>query len=246
MFDSQEQSDASQKQQRDFDDLNLEMSGQDVGRIQRFFGEGETRSPEAKRKKAEKEQAQQRLVDLLTNPIYKAKYNQAWSVLIAAETAVAKAYDQVDTEIINAKGVVTDMSDRAARLIDGSLVFRDENGDVRYADGAKVNAEDAASIVWTGNEPSFEEYSAATLRLSDLEASRRDVERYETDVLGDARDKLSDQDNAQSLGELDAMIKRIQISNPIALSLETESANSVSVALETTASITLPSIQIGN
>lgn len=203
-----------QKQQRDFDDLNLEMAGQDVGRIQRFFGEGETRSPEAKRKKAEKEQAQQRLVDLLTNPIYKAKHDQAWSVLIAAETAVAKAYDQVDTEIINTREVVADMSDRAARLVDGSLVFRDENGDVRYADGAKVDADDAASIVWTGNEPSFEEYSAAMLRLADLEASRRDVERFETDVLGDARDKLSDQDNAQSLGELDGIISNMTDSAP--------------------------------
>lgn len=171
--------------------------------MKRFLGAGDDRSPEEKRKKREREQQRQMLAELLFDPVYKAKYDLAWSTLRKAENAVASAFDRLDQNILAAQTILRDMEQRAARLPGGDLVFRDQNDVVRYGNGDAVEDNIAETIVWSGAEPSFEEYRAGSDRLAVLETDRRTVERYETNVLGDARDRLSDETNPTSLEGLD-------------------------------------------
>lgn len=234
------------KRQADWDDLQNELAGNETGRMKRFLGPGDDRSPEAKRKKRERDLHRQMLADLLLDPVYKAKYDLAWSTLRKAEGAVVSALDRIDRDIVKAKSKLDDMEDRAARVPGGDLVFRDQNGIVRYANGDVVADDLAATILWSGNEPSFEDYRDMSEHLSALQAQRRDVEAYETDVLGHARDRLGDENDPLSMEELDAMVERIQLNSPTALGKMADASSPVMPAAESVASISVPVIMIGN
>ncbi|QBF32338.1 hypothetical protein CFI11_14105 [Thalassococcus sp. S3] len=202
------------KRQRDFDDLQHELTGRDVGRISRFLAEGDVRSPEAKRKKAEREHMRRSLSMLLDDPIYRARYDRAMDVLRSAEQAVDQAQDSLGRMIRAAQIDISSMENRAARLPDGTLVFRDATGTVRSADGTRIESDLAATILWTGQEPSFEEYRAAQQHLEELHISQDDIRNYEVNVLGSARNRLMDEDNPPSFEELDDIMKDIEAEMP--------------------------------
>ena len=209
-----EKSDIADRRQRDFDDLQNEATGRDVGRISRFLAEGDARSAEAKRRKAEREQTRRSLALLLEDPIYRARYETTWDALRQAEMASDRALDHLAEKITHAASALQDMKDDAARLPDGTMVFRDETGMVRRADGSAIGETLAATILWDGNEPSYEDYVAARERLASLEDAQRSVERYQTDVLGAARERLDDEDNPPSLEGLDAILGDIEARMP--------------------------------
>ena len=199
---------------RDFDDLQNELAGRETGRQERFFP-GDERSASAERKKQGSEQAFRSMLDmLLADPVYRARYEQVMTRLREAEQATEAALDRISNLIGETEDAVRDMEDRAAKLPDGTMVFRDANGVVRRADGSVVEAYLVDTILWSGNEPSYEDYRAQQDRLADLEESRAEVERYRDDVLGPARDRITDASNPPSLDELDAIMDDIENEMP--------------------------------
>ena len=209
-----EKSDIADRRQRDFDDLQNEATGRDVGRISRFLAEGDARSAEAKRRTAEREQTRRSLALLLEDPIYRARYETTWDALRQAEMASDRALDHLTEQITHATSALQQMEDGAARLPDGTMVFRDETGMVRRADGTAIGETLTATILWDGHEPSYEDYVAARERLASLEDAQRSVERYQTDVVGAARERLDDEENPPSLEELDAILGNIEARMP--------------------------------
>lgn len=224
---------------QDFDDLQNELAGRETGRQERFFP-GDERSPKDQRRKQESEQAVRTALDaLLADPVYRARHDEAMSRLRDAEQATEAALDRIARMIGETEDAIRDMEDRAARLPDGTLVFRDAGGVVRRADGSVVDAYLVDTIIWTGNEPSYEDYRAQQDRLAGLEESRVDVERYRDDVLGPARDRLTDHDNPPSLGELDDIIADIESEMPSALRDDTPLAETPDVEA---GQITMPTL----
>lgn len=202
------------KRQRDFEDLQNELAGRETGRQERFFV-GDDHSPREERKKQGQEQAFRSMLDaLLADPIYRARYSEVINRLREAEQATEAALDRISQMIAETEGTIRDMEDRAARLPDGTLVFRDANGVVRRADGSVVEAYLVDTILWTGNEPSYEDYRAQHERIADLEEARTEVERYRDDVLGPARDRMTDESNPPSLEGLDEIMDSIETNMP--------------------------------
>lgn len=202
------------KRQRDFDDLQNELAGRETGRQERFFV-GDDGSPREERKKQGQEQAVRSMLDaLLADPIYRARYGEVMNRLREAEQATEAALDRISRMMAETQDTIRGMEDQAARLPDGTLVFRDANGVVRRADGSVVEAHLVDTILWTGNEPSYEDYRAQRERLADLEEARTEVERYRDDVLGPARDRVTDEDNPPSLDDLDDIMEDIETSMP--------------------------------
>ncbi|MEM6890780.1 MAG: hypothetical protein AAGA74_16220 [Pseudomonadota bacterium] len=78
------------RQRRDAEDLNNEIAGRDVGRRARFLN-AEARSPEAERKKREARAFHNRLLEMLNDPIYRAKYERVLQILSDAEQATQSA-----------------------------------------------------------------------------------------------------------------------------------------------------------
>lgn len=198
---------------RDTEDLNNEIAGRDVGRRARFLN-ADARSPEAERKKREARAFQNLLMELLNDPIYRAKYEGVLQALSDAEQATQAAIDALTDQIEAAQAGLTDMIDNAARLPDGTRVFRDENGVVRREDGTVVEDYLADTILWTGNEPSFEDVQNARDRIDGLLGQLDAVHGYENDVLGPARDRITDPDNPPSADDLDGIMDDIQNSMP--------------------------------
>lgn len=199
---SSDEKDLIARQRQEFDDLQNEIAGRSTGRRTRFLPDGPG-SEEAKRREREARAFQTRLAELLADPIYRAKYETTLNILRDAERAVDAALAQIDTDLVAAQAHLDDLQDRAARLPDGSRVYKDGDGNVRREDGSLVDDVLVDTIIWTGNEPSFEDYRAATDRIDALERDKDAVEGYQNDVLGPSRDRLTDDDNPPDLGQLD-------------------------------------------
>lgn len=202
------------KRRQDSDDFQNELAGRETGRQQRFFPDDD-RSPRAERKKQGSEQAFRSMLDMLmADPVYRARYEQVMTRLREAEQATEAALDRISDLIAETEDTLQDMEDRAARLPDGTMVVRDANGVVRRADGSVVEAYLVETILWTGNQPSYENYRAQQDRLAGLEESRDEVERYRDDVLGPARDLVTDASDPPSLDELDTIMDDIEARMP--------------------------------
>lgn len=197
------------RRREDVEDLQNEIAGRETGRRARFLPNG-PRSEEAERKKREERAFQTRLAELLADPIYRAKYETAIRVLNSAEQATEAALAQIDIDLAAAHDNLRDIQDRAARLPDGTRVYRDADGNIRREDGSLVDAVLVDTILWTGDEPSFEAYRDAVGTIEELERAQKEVEGYRDRILGPSRDRIMDEDNPPSSDELDQIIERLE------------------------------------
>jgi hypothetical protein len=78
------------RQRRDVEDLNNEIAGRDVGRRARFLS-GERSTTETERKNREARAFQNRLLELLDDPVYRAKYEIVMTTLNDADRATEAA-----------------------------------------------------------------------------------------------------------------------------------------------------------
>lgn len=229
------------RKRQDVEDLDNEIAGRDVGRRARFLG-GKTRSDEIEQKRREERAFQNRLLELLNDPIYRAKYLQVMHTLTDAERATEAALANIDKNIARLLGEISAMEDRAARLPDGSLVFRDANGIVRRANGIVVEDDLAATILWRGNEPSYEGYRKRQNDLAAYLEQRSEVEDYLNNVLGPARDHLTDPDDPPSLRDLDDIEDSILQTMPSAVSSHMPGPVDQTVEVERSATVVLPKL----
>lgn len=210
---TREQKELAAAQRQEFDDLQNEIAGRETGRRARFLKDGPG-SETAKEKERDARRALKRLAELLNDPVYRAKYDGVMTALQDAERAIETALERITREIDAVGDDIANMQDRAARLPDGTRVYRDVDGNLHREDGSEVDDVLAATIVWSGNEPSYEDYRRARDRLDALLKEKTQAEIYRDDVLGPARDKITDPENPPSLGELDGILDNIQSAMP--------------------------------
>lgn len=207
--------------------------------MRRFLAEGDL-TPEDARKKAAKERFT-RLMQLLMDPGYRALHAAAMQALGAAERTADRVLTRLEIEIAQAEGVLGRMRDMAARLPDGTRVFRDAAGVVRREDGSTVDAVLAETILWRDDEPACEDVAAAQARLTALQEARDEVLIYQNEVLGPARDRMTDEDDPPSEEELQNIMDGLARHMPAAVRAEQGSpAPEAAAAAAPTASITLP------
>lgn len=211
-----EDKDLEDRKRQAAEDLNNEIAGRSVGRRARFLGDGHG-ALGRERKEREERSFRTRLLAMLSDPVYRAKYESVMRALERAERATEAALVGLMEQIDAAQEALRDIEERAARLPDGSYVFRDAHGKVRRADGTVVQEDLAATVLWTGDEPSFEEYVAQRTALEFLEQQRDETQGYQNDVLGDARHRLSDEDDPPTLDELNSINTRIETHMPDAV-----------------------------
>ena len=204
-FDLIEANAADRRKAQDFDDYNLELSDAEVGRTPRFLG-GLNRS-RIKEEQKKKDQANlQTMLDLmLMDAEYRQLYNGALDRLRELEDLTEQALVDAQQQLSEADTVLDNILDRAAKM-DGTLVFMDANGLVWTQFDQRVKTSDAEAIEWIGNEPSREEFVGARDYSQQIQQHIHSLRKYQTDVLGSARDKLADSDNPLSKEELRDLI----------------------------------------
>jgi multidrug efflux pump subunit AcrA (membrane-fusion protein) len=194
---------------RDFDDLQNEMAGRDVGRISRFLGADAKEAKGYEKREARKDAALSALqAMMLENPAYAALFEETQTALSDAQTRLDALLEKVQAQIEQTRNSIDDNLDRAASLPDGTKVFKDVKGDVRTQDGAVVAAELAATIIWYGDEPSYEGFQADNERLERLNAIESDIRSGQAEI-GDMQAAMEDESHAETSDELEGFKERM-------------------------------------
>ncbi|WP_299283273.1 hypothetical protein [uncultured Tateyamaria sp.] len=233
-------SNATTKKQRDFDDLQNEISGADTGRMRKFLSPDDDRTPEGKRRKAERDRTNRTLEELMRDPEYAALYTEFGDRLITAERDADTALAKIERQLETAQQVVSDLEARAARDPSGKQVFQYADGRVVYADGSDVELDIAEGIVWPDTAPSAEDYFAAKSRVQSLQDQYAEWDVYRHDVLGDMRNRYGDDDAPMSMDDLKRDLDRIERLNPANVSLAQDTKAIDAPAVETAAAIAVP------
>lgn len=187
--------------QRDFDDLQREVAGVEVGRITRFLPEGARGQDAVEKRKAERAEMLTRLQQMMRDPEYAALYNDTTNRLREAQNALDGMREQAQRLLDEQNEAIARIDARAARDADGRAVFKDRNGGVRYADGELVSEEAAAAIVWRGDEPGFEEREAHAQHYARIEGVLFDIDAGQAEI-GEMQERLEDEKNPVSTPEM--------------------------------------------
>ena len=195
--------------QQNLDDLNNELRGTDVGRMSRFLSPEvrDITNGDRKRDKDLKDVIHQTMLDLLLmDDDYRQLYDDAMDRLRNLEDATQRALDEALIEQSKSQEQLRETLERAA-MLDGQRVFKDARGRVWTEHDQRVKQSDADRIEWKGNEPSREDYQADRANADASQRRVDDIRAYQTDTLGDARDRLTDKDNPLTKDELKGLIE---------------------------------------
>ncbi|AQZ50871.1 hypothetical protein [Martelella mediterranea] len=142
-------SEAQKRSQQDFDDLQNEVAGRDVGRIERFLnGEGNHPNSEKQRRKAREEQLS-RFMMLMSDPVYAKLYDDWGKKLNETRQFLDDARDQLAAFRARIEAERLDIDSRAVRLPDGTLAYRGEDDRAYNRDGTLSDNPDAQDIIWS-------------------------------------------------------------------------------------------------
>lgn len=208
------------RRKQDFDDLQNESAGRVTGRMRRFLTR-EERVLEARRKEKIRQDMRTLLQIALEDPGYLAAYDRVADALMQAQTAIDQILMGISLAISDAQQELDELEHRAAHLPDGTRVYRDANGTVRRADGSVVDDTLSDTILWSGDEPGFEEFQTTSTRLEQLEADRQDVLDYQNNIVGPAQAQMEDPDNPPSLDALNTVLKNLDNHAPEAIKATT-------------------------
>lgn len=198
-----------QKRQQDLDDLNNEMAGRDVGRQHRFLHDRDPQSIEER--KREDKHRHDMLMQMMRDAEYAAAYQRAWDALDNAQDALSEALIENAEQTERLAEALDAITDQAARLPDGSPVFRAADGSLRDADGNRLRSDALpASLTIPEDAPSYEDYASARDALHGARMRGQELARIQTEVIDPARDRMNDRDNPPNAAELDAIEARMR------------------------------------
>lgn len=221
-FDKILDSQAEKRRLQNFDDLQNEMAGVDVGRIGRFL------SPEARaiilNKRNGKVSGSMTALDLmlLNDPAYADIYNNAMDFLSKAERATEQKLIKLETQLSNSQAALKSILENTASLHDGRKVFQDTEGLVWDEHQNPVDETIANKINWNGSEPNYNTYLKHQKHIEDLKESIHNVRVYQIDILGKARDDLTDRDDPKSIEDIKVIKERMHELAPTSLRSELE------------------------
>jgi len=178
-----------QKRQQDIDDLNNEMAGRDVGRQRRFLHD---RDPQyIEERKREDKHRHDMLMQMMRDAEYAAAYQRAWDALDNAQDALSEALLENAEETERLAEALDAIEGQAARLPDGSPVFRAADGSLRDADGNRLRSDALpASLTIPEDAPSYEDYASARDALHSARMRGQELARIQTEVIDPARDRV--------------------------------------------------------
>jgi hypothetical protein len=203
--------------QEELDALQDEIAGRGASRQSRL---GRTREESEARRSGRTsnigQYANQLQMLLATDPEYRAAYETTLDVLTEAESEADQKITDLEAAIQEQNEQLDALTRRAAALPDGTKGFRAADGTVWTEDGQDVSHL-ATHIEWKGHEPSWEDYVRQREKAAELQTQLDAWRHYQVDVLGGARERLSDPDNPPSKDELDEIMRDIKDKAPSAL-----------------------------
>lgn len=240
---------ASRTREDDRRDYERELAGIDIGREARFHGtefveerrQGRSGASSAQRS-AQQQYASRLQMLLATNPGYAKLYNDTMDDLGDAEAATDRAIAKAQKALQEAQQQLEQTLNRAAKLSDGTRVFRDARGNIWNEHGQRVSEEHAAGIEWRGDEPAYEQFSEESESVNDRLTRLEALQGYRVDTLGGIRDRMTDQENPPSVDDIDRFKRDIQEHAPPEVRAEMLESQAVIPTQSVTASLDVPKL----
>lgn len=248
-FDKIESAAADQRRQQDIDDLNHELSGNDVGRTARFL------SPEVRERLLAQKQgkpsktASALEMALMSNPAYAAIHKAAVDETRAAQHNVQAFQDDVEVALSEARADIAHMLDEAVTLPDGRKAFMGEDGIAWTMESERVDEAITAGIDWS-KRPKHDAFQELLAREEALENASQQG-RQLSNRLGEIHNELSDEDeppSAEAIENYRAEIEAIEAelnSSADELNIKTENTsieNDVAPDIATLNQSTVPTL----
>jgi len=198
------------------DDHNAESSETKAGRIYTSGVTDPNRRHDAREQRNRRADAQlTALQSLMSDPEYAALYTETVAAVTQAQIAAEAAMTTALETLQQSEDDLTDLQDNAAQLApSGERVYRDQEGNVYTEDGRKLSEQEAESVVFPEDAPSYEEY---LVQKKAVQEARERVEaiRIYQDRLGGYQDRLNDPDNPFTPDELQDIQRDIETSSPL-------------------------------
>lgn len=232
-----------QQKRRDHDDLQNEYAGRETGRMQRFLTR-EDRLDDQRHKEKKQRETRTLLELLMASPAYRHQFEKVTIALSNAQAAADDALSYLEDAIASAESALTELQEDAARLPDGTRVYRDADGVVRREDGTAVDDVLAATILWRGDEPGFEEFRASRGVLTALQAEHEDVLRFQNTVLGPSHDALNNPNDPPTFEELQEILEGVHAEMPAAVKDHMPaSTDTAPTTTESSQNVSLPNLE---
>lgn len=228
---------AARTREEDRRDYERELAGIDIGREARFHGSEfveerrQGRGGASSTQRSAQQQYASRLQALLANDASYARLHAGtMDALGDAEEATDRAITKAQKALEQAQQQLDQTLSRAAKLSDGTRVFRDARGNVWNERGQRVSEADAAGIEWRGDEPAYEQFLEDGESVNDRLARVEELQGYRIDTLGGIRDRMTDEENPPSADEMERFQHDIQDKMPSEAKAELASSQPVTVA----------------
>ena len=164
------------------DDYNHAVADVDVGRMRKHIPQADV-DPATGQKKSASERIARTLQWLL---IYDENYTRAHKAAVLAVNeamdAAADALSDIKAALEQTTAEVEGILNRAATLPDGRKAFRDGKGGIVDESGKHISDEMADSIIWRGDEPTYDEYRAQLDRADALKRAQDEVLGIESEL----------------------------------------------------------------
>jgi hypothetical protein len=149
----------------------------------------------------------------LTDPAYRALYEQVEARLAEAEAQLAIAKEQALNDAAHDADKLEDVKSEAVRLPDGRVIFRDKHGKARYDTGALVDpgllSPDLQRRLAQG--PTYEDYQGKAEEARNSTRRVEQIDDIEKKVLIPARREISDPEKPPSMERLEEIDTNLQI-----------------------------------
>lgn len=212
---------ADRQRREDRADYERELAGIDIGRTARFHNgdfveeRRQGRSGASSTHRSSQREFVSRLQMLLsTNAAYAKLHNDTMIALGDAEAATDLAIAKAQKAWEEAREQLDHTLSSAAKLADGTRVFRDARGNVWSEHGTRVSEADAAHIEWRGDEPAYEQFLEESESVRDRLTRLEALQGFRVDTLGRIRDRLDDKDNPPSTEEVERFKRDIHENMP--------------------------------
>ena len=191
-------------EQADFDNLQHTIADVETGQQTKHGLKKDEIDPITGKKRNRLQEAVQRTLDwlLANDAAYRAAHTNLLDTVRAAQNDVQTTLEQVMGQLSAATQALDDLLDRAAQLPSGTKVFKDANGRVVDQNGDAIADDLAATIIWRGDEPTYDDYLAHKAHLDDLNKTADDLRGMDTD-LGHIRNRATDNKSPLTKDQID-------------------------------------------
>lgn len=190
--------------ERDFRDMTDELNGA-THKMRHFVAIEDTEDYRAEQRlKTALKNTMTLLQMRLSDPAYRALYEQVEARLAQAETQISIAKEQALNEAARAADQLEDVKSEAVRLPDGRVIFRDKHGKARFEHGGGVDPALLTLDIKLRLEraPTYEAYQHKAEQAQKSSQQVEKIDEIEQKILIPARREISDPDKPPSMERL--------------------------------------------